>query len=69
MVGGGEQQVNVREAENAAKFILSGGQPTLAGSSGNTTTGRELTFFLASDTILVDSQNEPRTVTKHRAEK
>ncbi|MFZ0921676.1 MAG: LptA/OstA family protein, partial [Candidatus Acidiferrales bacterium] len=35
------------------KFILSGGQPTLADSSGNTTTGHELTFFLANDSILV----------------
>ncbi len=51
------------------KFILSGGQPTLADGSGNTATGRELTFFLANDTILIDSQNEARTITKHRAEK
>lgn len=51
------------------KFTLSGGQPTLADGSGNTTTGRELTFFLASDTILVDSQNESRSIVKHRAEK
>ncbi len=50
------------------KFILSGGQPTLADGSGNTATGRELTFFLANDTILIDSQNEG-TTTKHRAEK
>jgi lipopolysaccharide export system protein LptA len=40
------------------KFILSGGTPTIADSSGNTTTGRQLTFFLANDSILVDSQNE-----------
>lgn len=51
------------------KFILSGGRPTLADSSGNSTTGRELTFFLASDTILIDSHTELRTVIKHRAEK
>lgn len=51
------------------KFILSGGQPTLSDGSGNTATGRELTFFLANDTILIDSQNERRTITKHRAEK
>ncbi|HVB08137.1 MAG TPA: LptA/OstA family protein, partial [Candidatus Acidoferrales bacterium] len=50
------------------KFVLSGGQPTLSDGSGNTTTGRELTFFLASDTILVDSQKGPRTITKHRVE-
>ncbi|MGH9708979.1 MAG: LptA/OstA family protein, partial [Candidatus Acidiferrales bacterium] len=51
------------------KFVLSGGQPALSDGSGNTTTGRELTFFLASDTILVDSQKGPRTITKHRVEK
>lgn len=42
------------------KFVLSGGRPALADSSGNRTTGRELTFFLASDTILVESQNGSR---------
>ncbi|HEV2617795.1 MAG TPA: LPS export ABC transporter periplasmic protein LptC [Candidatus Acidoferrales bacterium] len=51
------------------KFVLSGGKPALSDGSGNTTTGRELTFFLASDTILVDSQKGPRTITKHRVEK
>jgi len=51
------------------KFVLSGGTPALFDGSGNTTTGRELTFFLASDTILVDSQKGPRTITKHRVEK
>jgi len=50
------------------KVVLSGGHPTLSDGSGNTTTGRELTFFLASDTILVDSQKGPRTITKHRVE-
>lgn len=51
------------------KFTLSGGQPTLSDGSGNTATGRQLTFFLANDTILIDSQSERRTITKHRAEK
>lgn len=51
------------------KFVLSGGQPTLSDALGNTTTGRELTFFIANDTILVDSQKGSRTVTKHRVEK
>ena len=51
------------------KFVLSGGQPRLSDTLGNITTGRELTFFLASDTILVDSQKGSRTVTKHRVEK
>jgi lipopolysaccharide export system protein LptA len=51
------------------KIVLSGGPPALLDASGNTTTGRELTFFLASDTILVDSQKGSRTITKHRVEK
>lgn len=51
------------------KFVLSGGQPALIDSSGNITTGRSLTFFVASDTILIDSQAGSRTLTKHRVEK
>jgi lipopolysaccharide export system protein LptA len=51
------------------KFVLSGGQPTLTNASSDTTTGRSLTFFVASDTILVDSQEGVRTITKHRVEK
>jgi lipopolysaccharide export system protein LptA len=51
------------------KFVLSGGQPTLTDGSGNTTAGRSLTFFVASDTILIDSQAGSRTLTRHRVEK
>jgi lipopolysaccharide export system protein LptA len=51
------------------KFVLSGGQPTFTNASNDTTTGRSLTFFVASDTILVDSQEGVRTITKHRVEK
>lgn len=51
------------------KFVLSGGTPTLFDGSGGTTTGRQLTFFLADDTIIVDSENGSRTLTKHRVEK
>ncbi len=51
------------------KFVLSGGTPTLYDASSGTTTGRQLTFFLADDTILVDSENGSRTLTKHRVEK
>jgi lipopolysaccharide export system protein LptA len=51
------------------KFILSGGNPTLFDALNGTTTGRELTFFLADDTIIVDSENGSRTVTKHRVER
>jgi lipopolysaccharide export system protein LptA len=51
------------------KFVLSGGQPTLANAVSDTTTGHSLTFFVASDTILIDSQEGSRTLTKHRIEK
>lgn len=51
------------------KFILSGGTPTLFDAQNGTTTGRELTFFFADDTIIVNSENGSRTVTKHRVER
>jgi lipopolysaccharide export system protein LptA len=51
------------------KFIMSGGNPMIFDASEGTTTGRQLTFFLADDTIVVDSENGSRTLTKHRVEK
>ena len=51
------------------KFVLSGGQPTIVDASSDTTTGHSLTFFVANDTILIDSQDGSRTLTKHRVEK
>jgi lipopolysaccharide export system protein LptA len=51
------------------KFVMSGGTPTLYDATEGTTTGRQLTFFLADDTIIVDSENGSRTLTKHRVEK
>ena len=51
------------------KFVMSGGNPTLFDASEGATTGRQLTFFLADDTIIVDSENGSRTLTKHRVEK
>jgi lipopolysaccharide export system protein LptA len=51
------------------KFILSEGKPTLYDSTGDTTTGRQLTFFFADDRIVVDSEEGSRTVTLHRVEK
>jgi lipopolysaccharide export system protein LptA len=51
------------------KFVLSGGQPTITDASGNSTSGRSLTFFLPNDTILIDSQEGSRTLTRHRVEK
>ncbi|MGB0036550.1 MAG: LPS export ABC transporter periplasmic protein LptC [Candidatus Acidiferrales bacterium] len=51
------------------KFVLSGGKPTLTDASRDTTTGHSLTFFVANDTILIDSEEGSRTLTKHRVEK
>jgi lipopolysaccharide export system protein LptA len=51
------------------KFVMSGGTPTIFDASEGTTTGRQLTFFLADATIIVDSENGSRTLTKHRVEK
>jgi len=50
------------------KFVMSGGSPTIFDAVEGTTTGRQLTFFLADATIIVDSENGSRTLTKHRVE-
>ena len=50
------------------KFVLSGGSPTLFDPVEGTTTGRELTFTRADDTIVVDSGNGLRTMTRHRVQ-
>jgi len=47
------------------KFVLSGGRPTLADRSGNSTTGHTLTFFLANDTVLVNSAGEAKVESKN----
>jgi lipopolysaccharide export system protein LptA len=51
------------------KFVLSGGTPTLYDETEGTTTGRELTFNNADDTIIVDSGNGTRTLTRHRVQR
>jgi lipopolysaccharide export system protein LptA len=68
----GDRRAMAEQAEYTAadgKFVLSGGQPTIADASSDTTTGHSLTFYVASDTILIDSQEGSRTLTKHRVEK
>jgi len=68
----GDRRGEADQAEYTAadgKFVLSGGHPTLINASSDTTTGRSLTFFVANDTILIDSQEGSRTLTKHRVEK
>jgi lipopolysaccharide export system protein LptA len=78
-VGTGEvvvdEQTRKATAERAeytaadGKFVMSGGNPTLFDGTQGTTTGRQLTFFLADDTIIVDSEIGSRTLTKHRVQK
>jgi lipopolysaccharide export system protein LptA len=51
------------------KFVMFGGKPTIIDGSGNSAAGRSLTFFLPNDTILIDSQEGSRTLTKYRVEK
>jgi len=51
------------------RFVMSGGTPMIFDATEGTTTGRQLTFFLADATIIVDSENGSRTLTKHRVEK
>jgi LPS export ABC transporter protein LptC len=68
----GDRRAMAEQAEYTAadgKFVLSGGKPTIADASSDTTTGHSLTFFVANDTILIDSQEGSRTLTKHRVEK
>ncbi len=68
----GDRRGTAERAEYTAaegKMVLSGGRPTLYDAFRGTTTGRQLTFFFASDTIVVDSEQGSRTLTRHRVEK
>jgi LPS export ABC transporter protein LptC len=67
----GDRRGTAEQAEYTAsdgKFVLSGGKPTITDASSDTTTGHSLTFFVANDTILIDSQEGSRTLTRHRVE-
>jgi lipopolysaccharide export system protein LptA len=52
-----------------SKFVISGGKPTLYDGSGTSTTGRQLTFLIADDTILVESEEGTRTLTRYQVKK
>ncbi|MBI3484711.1 MAG: hypothetical protein HY012_06115, partial [Acidobacteria bacterium] len=68
----GDRRGTAERAEYVAaegKFVLSGGRPTLYDTILGTTTGRQLTFFLADDKILIDSEEGSRTLSRHRVEK
>ncbi len=67
----GDRRATAERGEYTAssgKFVMSGGKPTLYDGSAGTTTGTQLTFFIADDTIIVDSENGSRTLTKHRVQ-
>jgi lipopolysaccharide export system protein LptA len=53
----------------SSKFVISGGNPTLYDGSGTSTTGRQLTFLIADDTILVESETGTRTLTRYQVKK
>jgi lipopolysaccharide export system protein LptA len=68
----GELRATAEQAVYTAadgKFVLSGGKPTITDASGNSASGRSLTFFLPNDTILIDSQEGSRTLSRYRVEK
>jgi lipopolysaccharide export system protein LptA len=68
----GERRATAERGEYTAadgKFVMTGGTPTIFDASEGSTTGLQLTFFLADATIIVDSENGSRTLTKHRVEK
>jgi lipopolysaccharide export system protein LptA len=72
MVEEGERRATAEKGVYTAqdqKFVLSGGNPTLYDAQEGTTTGRQLTFHIADDTIIVDSAEGMRTLTKHRVQK
>jgi len=72
IVDQGARRATAERGEYSAadgKFVMSGGTPTIYDAAEGTTTGRQLTFFLANDTIIVDSENGSLTLTKHRVEK
>jgi lipopolysaccharide export system protein LptA len=53
----------------SSKFVISGGNPTLYDGSGTSTTGRQLTFLIKDDTILVESEAGTRTLTRYQVKK
>jgi lipopolysaccharide export system protein LptA len=71
IVDEGDRRATAERGEYTAatgKFVMTGGNPTLYDGTAGTTRGLQLTFFLADDTIIVDSENGSRTLTKHRVQ-
>src|SRR5258708_8362799 len=56
----GERRATADHGEYTAadgKFVMSGGTPTIFDATSGKTSGRQLTFFFADSTIIVDSEN------------
>ncbi|MCL6482083.1 MAG: hypothetical protein K6U02_10185 [Firmicutes bacterium] len=72
LVQQGRRHATAERAEYFAreeKFVLRGGTPALHDGLGNSVSGAELTFFRASDTILVKSEEGSRTLIRYRVER
>ncbi len=72
LVQQGRRRATAEHAEYFAreeKFVLWGGTPALHDGLGNSVSGAELTFYRASDTILVKSEEGSRTLTRYRVER
>jgi lipopolysaccharide export system protein LptA len=60
--GQGEKLIYLAEP---GKFVLTGGNPALHDTTGNLVRGDQLTFYVADDTILIESSKGSRTLTRH----
>jgi lipopolysaccharide export system protein LptA len=60
--GQGEKLIYLAEP---GKFVLTGGHPSLHDTTGDLVTGDQLTFYVANDTIQVESSKGSRTLTRH----
>jgi lipopolysaccharide export system protein LptA/lipopolysaccharide export system protein LptC len=72
LVQQGRRHATAEHAEYFAreeKFVLRGGTSALHDDLGNSVSGAELTFYRASDTILVKSEEGSRTLTRYRVER
>jgi lipopolysaccharide export system protein LptA/lipopolysaccharide export system protein LptC len=64
---GGRTAEAERGSYDAARgeIVLTGGEPRVRDTSGNTLQGSRLTLFLGNDTILLESREGTRTVARH----
>src|SRR5258708_10035250 len=66
----GTRKATAERGEHSAtdgKFVMSGGSPTIYYAVEGTTRGRQVTFFLADDTIIFRPKTSPPPLTTHPA--